>query len=263
MRFRRLLALVSLVLFGALAAIGRAAPPAAAESEPADQPVVVFVHGAWGGAWQFRKVAPLLEARGFRVYRATLTGLGERMHLASPNIGLGTHIDDVVNLILFEDLHDVFLVGHSYGGMVITGVADRIPDRIGRLVYLDAFLPIDGDSATSLGRSAGAALAAKAKDGFIAPWWVRPNKPYPKDVPHPVKTLTDAIHLTNPAAARIPGAYILTVEKGKAAEADDFYAASRRARDRGWPVLEMEGDHNPHWFQPAATADVLVRAFRP
>lgn len=258
MKLRHCFALLSFAIVAALPA----AEPAPTNPTPA-KPVVLFVHGAWGGAWQFRKVAPLLEDRGFRVYRATLTGLGERMHLASPDIGLATHIDDVVNLILFEDLHDVILVGHSYGGMVITGVADRIPERISRLVYLDAFVPVDGDSVMSLGKSGGAALVAKAKDGFIAPWWLRPNKPYPKDVPHPVKTLTDTIHLSNPAAAKIPASYILTVEKDHAAADDDFYAASLRAKERGWPVQQMEGDHNPHWFQPEATVEFLIRAIRP
>src|SRR2546423_6798587 len=94
------------------------------------RPTIVIVHGAWGGAWGFRRVDSLLREKGYNVYRPTLTGLGERVHLASPDVDLSTRINDVVNMILFEDLHDVILVGHSYGGMVITGVADRVPDRI-------------------------------------------------------------------------------------------------------------------------------------
>lgn len=253
MKLRSLFALVWLTLVTGLAG---------GEPSPA-KPVIVLVHGSWGGAWQFKKVAPLLEDRGYRVYRTTLTGLGERVHLASPELGLATHIDDVVNLVLFEDLHEIVLVGHSYGGMVITGVADRIPERISRLVYLDAFIPVDGESLASLGKTGSSELLAKAKDGYIAPWWLRPNKPYPKDVPHPVKTLTDAIHLANPAAAKIPGSYVLTVEKNQPALDDDFYFASQRAQERGWPVIEMEGNHNPHWFQPEATVEVLLRAARP
>ena len=235
---------------------------AAAEPVPAPpaQPVVVLVHGAWGGGWQFKKVAPLLAARGYTVYRPTLTGLGERVHLATADTGLATHIDDIVNLIVFENLHDVILVGHSYGGMVITGVADRIPERIARLVYLDAMLPVDGESAASLGKAGMAALLQRAKDGFIAPWWVRPDKPFPRDVPHPVKTFTDVIALKNPAAAKIPGAYILTVDQGRRPEDDDFYSASLRAKARGWPVLVMEADHNPEWFKPAETVELLVHA---
>jgi len=101
-----------------------------------------------------KKVAPFLEAKGWKVYRPSLSGLGEHFNTASPDIGLATHIDDIVNFILFEDLHDVILLGHSYGGMVITGVADRIPERIARLVYLDAFVPNDGESVMASARPA-------------------------------------------------------------------------------------------------------------
>lgn len=100
---------------------------------------VVIVHGAWGGGWDWKGVERELRSRGYDVYRATLTGQGERDHLASPEVGLETHVTDVANLIVWERLEEVVLVGHSYGGMVITGVAERIPERVGRLVYLDAF----------------------------------------------------------------------------------------------------------------------------
>src|SRR5213596_3849180 len=112
----------------------------------------VIVHGAWGGGWDWLAIDSMLTGRGHKVVRVTLTGLGERHHLASPNIGLDTHIDDVVNKILWDNLHDVVLVGHSYGGMVITGVVDRIPDRIKRVVYLDALLPDSGESLMSIDR---------------------------------------------------------------------------------------------------------------
>ncbi len=220
---------------------------------------MVIVHGAWGGGWQFKKVAPLLEAKGWKVCRPTLSGLGEHFHMATPDIGLATHIEDIVNFIFFEDLQDVVLVGHSYGGMVITGVADRIPGRLRRLVYLDARLPLDGESMLGLQNPGAPTLADKARDGFIAPWWVRPGKPFPIDVPHPLKSLTDPITLQNPEAAKISGTYILTVEKGTRPEDDDFFPAAERARARGWPVLQMEGDHNPHWRQPEATAGLLDR----
>jgi pimeloyl-ACP methyl ester carboxylesterase len=119
------------------------------KTEPA-KPTMVIVHGAWGGAWAFKKVEALLRDKNYNVYRPQLTGLGERVHLARADIGLSTHIDDVVNAILFEDLRDITLVGHSYGGMVITGVADRVPDRIKRLVYLDALVPNDGESVNTI-----------------------------------------------------------------------------------------------------------------
>ena len=106
----------------------------------------VLVHPAWLGGWCWRKVTPLLRARGHEVFTPTLTGLGERSHLAKRDIGLETHIQDVVNVLEYEDLSRVILVANSSGGVVITGVADRLPERIARLVYVDAFVPEDGQS---------------------------------------------------------------------------------------------------------------------
>src|SRR5262249_60862367 len=104
---------------------------------PSGGSTIVIVHGAWGGSWAFRQVEQLLTARGHRVYRVALTGLGERVHLATPEVGLSTHIDDVVNHLVFDDLKDVVLVGHSYAAMRCARAADRVPERIRRLVYLD------------------------------------------------------------------------------------------------------------------------------
>src|SRR5215207_4383806 len=106
----------------------------------------VIVHGAWSGAHAWRWVRPLLRAAGHEVFTPTLTGLGERAHLATPETDLDTHVADVAAVLYYEDLSDVVLVGHSYGGMVITGVADGAPGRIGQLVYLDADVPLDGES---------------------------------------------------------------------------------------------------------------------
>ncbi|MBI6116566.1 alpha/beta fold hydrolase [Salegentibacter maritimus] len=103
-------------------------------SQTNNKSVFVLVHGTWGGGWAFKQVDSLLTENGNVVYRPTLTGQGERVHLSSPEIGLKTHITDIVNTILYEDLHDVILVGHSYGGMIITGVADTIPERIKKLI---------------------------------------------------------------------------------------------------------------------------------
>src|SRR3712207_1296724 len=104
----------------------------------------VLVGGAWLGGWCWQRVARRLREEGHDAYPATLTGLGERVHLASPEVVLETHITDVVNLVEFEDLHDVVLVGHSYGGLVVTGAADRLPERISELVYLDTAPLLDG-----------------------------------------------------------------------------------------------------------------------
>ena len=106
----------------------------------------VLVHGGGHGGWCYQRVARLLRAEGHEVYAPTLTGLGERAHLLSPAIDLDLHIQDIVAVLHYEDLRDVILVGHSYGGMVITGVADRASDRIGKVVYLDAANPVNGQS---------------------------------------------------------------------------------------------------------------------
>src|SRR5690242_2869175 len=103
----------------------------------------VLVPGAWLGGWCWQRVTPLLRAAGHEVYTPTLTGLGERVHLGSPETDLDTHIQDIVNVLVYEDLRDVVLLGHSYSGMVVTGVADRVPDRLSQLVYLDAIVPND------------------------------------------------------------------------------------------------------------------------
>ena len=212
----------------------------------------VIVHGAWGGSWAFRGVAERLAARGHTVYRPSLSGLGERVHLATSNVDLTTHVQDVGNMLLFEGLRDVVLVGHSYGGMVISGVADKYPDRIRRLVYVDAFLPEDGESVMKLteinGRSSW--IKTMINGDFVVPAWVKPDEAMPKDVPQPLKTFTQAIALKNPAARQIPATYVLTVEAG--AQEDNFAFCAERAQARGWVVERMEADHNPQRSAPEA-----------
>lgn len=229
-----------------------------AQTQAVSKPTIVIVHGAWGGAWAFKRVEAMLRDKGFNVYRPQLTGLGERVHLARPDIGLSTHIDDVVNVIRFEDLHDIILVGHSYGGMVVTGVADRVPDRIKRVVYLDAFVPGDGEGVNDLVGGRSDWLKQMTKGDYIVPAWVKPDQPPPKDVPQPLKTFTEKISLKNEAARQLPATYILTVEKDKAAENDDFFAQSQRAKQRGWNVIQLTSDHNPQWSAPEALVDVLA-----
>jgi pimeloyl-ACP methyl ester carboxylesterase len=243
------LLLVSFVALNANAQVQKTETPA--------KPTIVIVHGAWGGAWAFKRVEALLREKGFNVYRPQLTGLGERVHLARPDIGLSTHVEDVVNTILFEDLHDITLVGHSYGGMVITGVADRVPDRIKRLVYLDALLPNDGESVNSIFGERDW-LKQMIKGDYIVPPWVKPDQPLPHDVPQPLKTFTEAVVQKNEAARKLPGIYILTVEKGKEAKQDDFFSQSQRAKERGWTVLQLTADHNAQWSAPEALVEMLA-----
>jgi pimeloyl-ACP methyl ester carboxylesterase len=230
---------------------------ALASQAPASARTFVIVHGAWGGGWDWRPVSDLLTAHGHRAFRVTLTGLGERVHLATPEVGLETHITDVVNAILYEDLRDVTLVGHSYGGMVITGVADRIPDRLARVVYVDAFLPEDGESLTGLWARTGEPLVV-ARGPYIVPDWVKPGTAPPSDVPHPAKTFSDSIVLKNPKRLGVSATYILTVDPGATTDPFDPFAA--RAKAKGWPVERLSADHNAQHAARAELCTLLERA---
>jgi pimeloyl-ACP methyl ester carboxylesterase len=126
---------------GAACVVAASAWNSQSSAESVNKVTFVLVHPAWLGGWCWKKVTPLLRDRGNRVFTPTLTGLGERAHLADPKVSLVTHIEDVVNMLEFEDLRLVVLVGNSSGGMVITGVADRVPERLAQLMYLDAFVP--------------------------------------------------------------------------------------------------------------------------
>mgnify|MGYP002336062552 CR=1 FL=1 len=222
------------------------------------KPVYVIVHGAWGGSWAFGKVDSLMTAGNCHVYRPSLTGLGERVHLASAQVNLSTHITDVVNAILFENLSDVILVGHSYGGMVITGVADRIPDRIRKMIYLDAMVPNDGESVMTIMDPKGEGITKMVQGDYLIPAWVKSDQNPPKDVPHPLRTFTEPISLKNVKARNIPAAYILTVDPGKKAEEDNFASSAARARARGWQMHQMAADHNPQWSAVEDLVEMLV-----
>jgi pimeloyl-ACP methyl ester carboxylesterase len=246
-----------LALLAGAALVVSSARLAAADSTvaPTEGKHFVIVHGAWGGGWAFREVEKLLRAEGHQVHRVTLTGQGERAHLASPEIDLALHIQDVVSVLEFEELEEIVLVGHSYGGMVITGVADRVYPRIEHTVYLDAILPVDGESVqTVMGRG------MTEEGGFIVPRWVQPDQKPPHDVPQSVKTFSQPIALKHQdEVAKLPSTYVLTVDPGKQPEDDSFFPSSARARARGWPVLVMEADHNPQWSKPTELAALLVK----
>lgn len=218
----------------------RIARPAAA----APHTTYVLVHGAWGGGWDWQAVDSALTARGHRVHRVTLTGLGERMHLATPEVGLATHVLDVVNTLRFERLTDVVLVGHSYGGMVITGAADQVPERIRRLVYIDAFLPDSGESVASITGPVGAVMASRVKHGMLDLRAPGDTLRIPGDVPHPYRTFTDTLHLMNPKRAALPATYVLTIDPG---QTDDpvFSPHAARAKAKGYTLITMTADHTP------------------
>jgi pimeloyl-ACP methyl ester carboxylesterase len=224
-------------------------------------PTYVLVHGAFGGGWDWRHVDDLLTADGNTVFRPTLTGQGEHANLSSTNIDLDTHIQDIVNVILWENLHDIVLVGHSYGGMVITGVADRLPGRIKHLVYIDALLPENGECAENCRKNWTPKTPNLYANGYVVPTWLHGNPPPPHDVLMPAKTLTEPITLTNQALAlKIPATYILTVDAGKPPEQDDFYRCYQRAQARGWPAWIMEGDHNVQRSHPKELVKLIEQA---
>ena len=137
-------------------------------------------HGAWSAGWAWKKMHPLMRSAGHRLVTPSYTGLGERAHLAHPVIDLDAHIEDMLNVIKYEDLRDIVLVGHSYGGMVATGVADRARDKVGQLIYIDAFVPEDGQSLLDLNEPARSRMQELAKTGDG--WRVPPN-PTPADTP--------------------------------------------------------------------------------
>ena len=183
----------------------------------------VLVHGAWHGGWCWRKVRALLEASGADVHTPTLTGLGDRAHLASRDVGLDTHVADVLGVLEAEDLSSVVLVGHSYAGMVVTGVADRAAHRVARLVYLDAVVPKDGqclyDRAPPQLRTNWEEQARVAGEGWRVPAsvatpqflglkaeedlrWVMPRL-----TPHPIRAFREPLHLSE-RFPQVPRTYI-------------------------------------------------------
>ena len=228
--------------------------------------VFVVAHGAWSGGWSWRKMRPLLRQEGHDLVVPTYTGLGEREHLAHPGINLDTHVADVVNALAFEDLSDVILIGHSYGGMVATGVADRAPDRISRLVYLDAFVPRDGQSLFDLQPPGMQERIRKAAAEAGEGWRVPPN-PLPPDTPEadaiwfnarrrpqPIATFERPLALSRPEG-RVPRTFIRCARLGPQ---DTFGPFAERARtETGWTVREMDASHNPHITAPEALAAIL------
>jgi len=262
---RPLPALASTLLLGACLQSPSSGPEPS--GGPPSRGTVVIVHGAWGGAWDWRETADSLEGLGYDTRRVTLTGLGERNHLLSPEVDLTTHVTDVTNVIRWEELEDVILVGHSYGGMVITGVAEVVPERLARLVYFDAFLPRDGECAMSIGRPEGpdalCSLAAADRvmgnpvvNGAIPPGWVPDGAPIPRDVPHPVGTLVERIRLAGDPGRGRPAAYIITRETPGGP--DGFNVPAERAEALGWPVVEYVGDHVPYREDPGGIARMFV-----
>ena len=233
----------------------------------------VIVHGMFDGGWSWRRVGALLRATGHEVYTPTLTGLGERVHLAHPGIDLETHIADIVNLLYCEDLTDVRLVGHSLAGLIITGVADRASERLARLIYLDAHVPENGESFLDLvgeeRRAMMEQVVHERGDGWRLPppsiasdpgadsqataemWrWFQPRL-----APQPFKTLTQQVRLTHPTVASLQRAYILCAKD----HTGGFEPRMERIHSNpAWRWREIDADHLAHVTAPETLVNALL-----
>ena len=226
-----------------------------------------LVHGSWHGGWCWQKVAPLLRESGHEVYAPTLTGLGARSHLLNCGVDLSTHITDVVSLLHYEDRSEVILVGHSYAGMVITGVAAKAPERLGCLVYLDAYVPADGQSEFDLwppeqqataredmaaGRGMRQPLAPGVlgiTDAALADWVGA------RLTPHPLSTYEQPAPLGVPTSAVLPRVYIHCTEGPIAPR---FATFADQARAASWDVREIATGHDAMLTAPNELASVLL-----
>lgn len=233
----------------------------------------VLVHGGWSGAHGFRKVRRLLAAEGHEVFTPSLTGVGERAHLLSAQVDLTTHIHDVVNVVLYEDLDEIVLVGFSYGGAVVTGAVDHIAGRIRELVYLDAFVPGDGDSVAELaGRPSSQALTLDAT-------WLVPPPPRSFDDPveaawqtarrgpHPAQCFTEPVRVTTPIEDQPFGlTFVKATNDGRdAAGGDAFWTAAEHAKNSDrWKYFEIATTHMVASNRPEDLTRILVQlAHRP
>lgn len=234
------------------------------------RPVFVLVHGAWHGGWCWQKVSSLLRQQGDDVYTPTLSGLGEHENTLSSAIDLNTHIADIVNFIVMEDLHDVVLVGHSYAGAVITGVADRIPERLSRLVYLDAMLLENGQSALSVHPAADQAFLKKAAEKnnnlSVSPFPVQAfGITGPEEVkwvterltPQPYQTFTQPLILKHPFGNHLPLSYIACTD----AHLPVLKAFADKVRkNKDWKFYTLNTGHDAMLTAPDELVSLLILA---
>ncbi|QRN97536.1 alpha/beta fold hydrolase [Archangium violaceum] len=234
----------------------------------------VLVHGAFYGGWCWRYVRGLLREAGHEVFTPTLTGAGERHHLLTREVGLATHIQDVTNVLEYEDLREVVLVGQSYGGMVITGVADRMPERLRHLVYLDAHLPESGQAASGA-FAAGTSEVLHSLARAEGEEWLLPPLPLgvmgvtraedvawagPRRVPHPLRTLNEPLHLERGRSA-VPSTYVRCTRREGLIGAfgtDPLAPFVEKARERGLRFRELDAGHDAMLAAPELTARVLL-----
>lgn len=228
----------------------------------------ILVHGTSCGGWIWKRLSPLLREQGHEVYTPTLTGLSDRGHVRGGEINLTTHVTDIANLIFYEDLNNVVLVGNSYGGMVITGVANKIPERLKFLVYLDAYLPDDGQSEADLlpAHIFAARRAESAQhNGLLPPpsptlfgitdpvlvGWVKDRM-----TPHPIDTYTESVS-SNEVSAAIPAVFIHCTANPPGTP-DLFASSAAKAKARGWQVIDLETGHLAMLTAPGQLASILL-----
>jgi pimeloyl-ACP methyl ester carboxylesterase len=226
----------------------------------------VLVHGGWVGAWSWGRVARALRAKQHNVIAPTLTGLGERSHLLSSGIDLRTHILDVANLMKWQELKDVILVGHSYGGMVASGVAELMETSIKSIVMVDAFFPLDGQSLVDLQPVEQRVVVTKAaRDGVTA----IPPRPAAnfninendrawfdsKVTPHPINSLLQPLKLTGARDRIATRTYIRALDYASVS----FDMGMSEARHAGWRVVNIAGGHMTMLDEPAQLVEALVQ----
>ncbi|GAB5480408.1 MAG: alpha/beta hydrolase [Parasphingorhabdus sp.] len=236
----------------------------------------VLIHGAWHGGWCWRDVRSQLEALGHRVFTPTLTGLAERAHLLSADIGLDTHITDITSLIGYYDLNDIVLVGHSYGGMVITGVADAMKDRISEIIYLDAAMPNAGETMITQGPERSPAvveqtrktLESLAPDGIAMAAFPPDILGIPKDhpgyewvaqklTPHPLKTWLDPIQLENGGSLDLKRSYIHCTAPVLPNSSFPYHAAQVQT-DPSWTYHALPTGHDAMITAPGELVAILT-----
>ena len=233
----------------------------------------VLVHGAWHGSWCWKRVRSRLHAHGHEVFTPTLTGVAERSHLISREINLETHILDVVNLIRWEELTDIVLCGHSYGGCVITGVADRIPDRIRALVYLDAFVPADGENLLQHLSDEQVEQFQAGADSVGAGWQVPPIPAAFFNVNtddrewvdrqctlHPLETFQQPIRLTGAIDTIKNVTFILASDFTEGSPFPPFY---EKAKATGWQTRTVPCGHDVMLDQPQQLTELLLETLKP